>query len=171
MTNFHTAPVCCSSRYGLALLASYGFFVAYTLRVNLSVAMVDMVYTNKSSEAGVSLCPRQGPEQLQRQHKVSNTPPSGSLSYPPLLYHKEGKSMMQSLFPSLCCGISAQIASNLATVNPREIECFFFVVVFVRKGTQTRIQPVAIPTSSSTPKLCLIGSCFSTCILTLRAQR
>uniref|UniRef100_A0A667X8J6 Sialin n=1 Tax=Myripristis murdjan TaxID=586833 RepID=A0A667X8J6_9TELE len=37
------APACCSARYGLAFLSSYGFFVAYALRVNLSVAMVDMV--------------------------------------------------------------------------------------------------------------------------------
>lgn len=39
------APVCCSSRYGLALLSCFGFFVVYSLRVNLSVAMVDMLNT------------------------------------------------------------------------------------------------------------------------------
>uniref|UniRef100_A0A3B4BB53 Major facilitator superfamily (MFS) profile domain-containing protein n=1 Tax=Periophthalmus magnuspinnatus TaxID=409849 RepID=A0A3B4BB53_9GOBI len=48
------APVCCSARYGLALLSSYGFFVVYSLRVNLSVAMVDMLnntnrHTNTNS--------------------------------------------------------------------------------------------------------------------------
>ncbi|KAJ8402712.1 hypothetical protein AAFF_G00363840 [Aldrovandia affinis] len=34
------APACCSSRYALALLASYGFFVAYALRVNLSLLLL-----------------------------------------------------------------------------------------------------------------------------------
>ncbi|XP_068183215.1 sialin-like [Antennarius striatus] len=53
------APACCSSRYGLALLSCYGFFVVYTLRVNLSVALVEMLnnthqsITNHSS----SVCP------------------------------------------------------------------------------------------------------------------
>ncbi|XP_061084829.1 sialin-like [Conger conger] len=65
------APICGSSRYGLALLASYGFFVAYTLRVNLSVAMVDMVRSNRSAPGGASLCPRQNPELFQRKHKAS----------------------------------------------------------------------------------------------------
>ncbi|XP_035257045.1 sialin [Anguilla anguilla] len=65
------APVCCSSRYGLALLASYGFFVAYTLRVNLSVAMVDMVSAKESANAGSSHCPRPGPELTEREHKGS----------------------------------------------------------------------------------------------------
>ncbi|XP_068183676.1 sialin-like isoform X2 [Antennarius striatus] len=57
--NLHKAPACCSSRYGLALLSCFGFFVAYTLRVNLSVALVDMLnnthqsITNHSS----SVCP------------------------------------------------------------------------------------------------------------------
>ncbi|XP_064144118.1 sialin isoform X1 [Loxodonta africana] len=40
------APVCCSARYNLALLAFFGFFVVYALRVNLSVALVDMVDSN-----------------------------------------------------------------------------------------------------------------------------
>lgn len=40
------APVCCSARYNLALLAFFGFFVLYALRVNLSVALVDMVDSN-----------------------------------------------------------------------------------------------------------------------------
>ncbi|KAH0500486.1 Sialin [Microtus ochrogaster] len=40
------APVCCSARYNLAILAFFGFFVLYSLRVNLSVALVDMVESN-----------------------------------------------------------------------------------------------------------------------------
>ncbi|XP_053459553.1 sialin-like [Nycticebus coucang] len=40
------ARVCCSARYNLALLALFGFFVVYALRVNLSVALVDMVDSN-----------------------------------------------------------------------------------------------------------------------------
>ncbi|NP_001263381.1 sialin isoform b [Mus musculus] len=40
------APVCCSARYNLAILAFCGFFVLYALRVNLSVALVDMVDSN-----------------------------------------------------------------------------------------------------------------------------
>ncbi|ERE76650.1 sialin [Cricetulus griseus] len=40
------APVCCSARYNLAILAFFGFFVLYSLRVNLSVALVDMVDSN-----------------------------------------------------------------------------------------------------------------------------
>ncbi|XP_067388733.1 sialin isoform X2 [Emydura macquarii macquarii] len=43
-----TVPACCSARYNLALLAFFGFFVLYALRVNLSVALVDMVETNTS---------------------------------------------------------------------------------------------------------------------------
>ncbi|KAF5915440.1 hypothetical protein HPG69_014760 [Diceros bicornis minor] len=41
-----SAPVCCSARYNLAVLAFFGFFVLYALRVNLSVALVDMVDSN-----------------------------------------------------------------------------------------------------------------------------
>lgn len=43
------APVCCSARYNLAVLAFFGFFVLYALRVNLSVALVDMVDSNTTS--------------------------------------------------------------------------------------------------------------------------
>uniref|UniRef100_A0A3B3XPW7 Sialin n=1 Tax=Poecilia mexicana TaxID=48701 RepID=A0A3B3XPW7_9TELE len=46
-----SAPACCSSRYGLALLSSYGFFVVYSLRVNLSVAMVDMLNNTHQSRS------------------------------------------------------------------------------------------------------------------------
>uniref|UniRef100_A0A8C3CYY6 Sialin n=1 Tax=Cairina moschata TaxID=8855 RepID=A0A8C3CYY6_CAIMO len=41
-------PACCSARYNLALLAFFGFFLLYALRVNLSVALVDMVEPNTS---------------------------------------------------------------------------------------------------------------------------
>uniref|UniRef100_A0ACB8GDG3 Uncharacterized protein n=1 Tax=Sphaerodactylus townsendi TaxID=933632 RepID=A0ACB8GDG3_9SAUR len=40
------APICCSARYSLAVWAFFGFFLLYALRVNLSVALVDMVETN-----------------------------------------------------------------------------------------------------------------------------
>ncbi|XP_030171710.1 sialin isoform X1 [Lynx canadensis] len=40
------APVCGSARYNLAVLAFFGFFVLYALRVNLSVALVDMIDSN-----------------------------------------------------------------------------------------------------------------------------
>nr|XP_048701877.1 sialin isoform X4 [Caretta caretta] len=43
-----TVPTCCSARYNLALLAFFGFFLLYALRVNLSVALVDMVEPNTS---------------------------------------------------------------------------------------------------------------------------
>lgn len=53
------APACCSSRYGLALLSCFGFFVVYSLRVNLSVAMVDMLNNTHQSNTNHSgsLCP------------------------------------------------------------------------------------------------------------------
>ncbi|XP_037542953.1 sialin [Nematolebias whitei] len=56
------APVCCSSRYSLALLSSYAFFVAYSLRVNLSVAMVDMLNSTHQSSDNHSgtVCPAHG---------------------------------------------------------------------------------------------------------------
>uniref|UniRef100_A0A8C9CML9 Sialin n=1 Tax=Phocoena sinus TaxID=42100 RepID=A0A8C9CML9_PHOSS len=44
-----TAPVCRSARYNLAFLAFFGFFVLYSLRVNLSVALVDMVDSNTTA--------------------------------------------------------------------------------------------------------------------------
>ncbi|KAJ8389862.1 hypothetical protein AAFF_G00113310 [Aldrovandia affinis] len=61
------APACCSTRYGLALLSCYGFFVAYALRVNLSVAMVDMLNTNASGNGSSSVCPRHE-EHARPQH-------------------------------------------------------------------------------------------------------
>ncbi|XP_015281863.1 PREDICTED: sialin isoform X1 [Gekko japonicus] len=39
-------PICCSARYSLAVWAFFGFFLLYALRVNLSVALVDMVESN-----------------------------------------------------------------------------------------------------------------------------
>ncbi|KAM6166891.1 sialin isoform 1-T1 [Erethizon dorsatum] len=43
------APVCCSARYNLAILSFFGFFVLYALRVNLSVALVEMVDFNTTA--------------------------------------------------------------------------------------------------------------------------
>lgn len=43
--------MCCSARYNLAILAFFGFFVLYALRVNLSVALVDMVDSNTTLAA------------------------------------------------------------------------------------------------------------------------
>ncbi|XP_068184114.1 sialin-like [Antennarius striatus] len=53
------APACCSSRYGLALLSCYGFFVVFTLRVNLSVALVEMLNNTHQSitNHSCSVCP------------------------------------------------------------------------------------------------------------------
>lgn len=55
----HTVPACCSARYNLALLACFGFFLLYALRVNLSVALVDMVEPNTSLAKNVTsnVCP------------------------------------------------------------------------------------------------------------------
>ncbi|XP_042637500.1 sialin [Orycteropus afer afer] len=44
--NLLRTPVCCSARYNLAILAFFGFFIVYALRVNLSVALVDMIVSN-----------------------------------------------------------------------------------------------------------------------------
>ncbi|KAF4795897.1 hypothetical protein TURU_088570 [Turdus rufiventris] len=54
-----TVPACCSARYNLALLACFGFFLLYALRVNLSVALVDMVEPNTSLAKNTSsnVCP------------------------------------------------------------------------------------------------------------------
>ncbi|KAG9275405.1 sialin isoform X1 [Astyanax mexicanus] len=67
------APALCSSRYGLALLSCYGFFVAYALRVNLSVAMVDMLNSSSSnSGANDSVCPRHNsPARPKHNHTAS----------------------------------------------------------------------------------------------------
>ncbi|KAM6186547.1 sialin [Rhynchocyon petersi] len=51
-------PVCCSARYNLAVLAFFGFFIVYALRVNLSVALVDMINsTTTSAENTSNECP------------------------------------------------------------------------------------------------------------------
>ncbi|XP_028920922.1 sialin isoform X2 [Ornithorhynchus anatinus] len=52
-------PVCCSTRYNLAVLAFFGFFLLYALRVNLSVALVDMVESNTSLPTNTTskVCP------------------------------------------------------------------------------------------------------------------
>ncbi|KAF0027708.1 hypothetical protein F2P81_020449 [Scophthalmus maximus] len=68
------APVCGSSRYGLALLSSYGFFVVYSLRVNLSVAMVDMLNNTHQSSANHSgsACPAHAnPARPKHNHTAS----------------------------------------------------------------------------------------------------
>ncbi|KAM4607677.1 sialin [Polymixia lowei] len=68
------APVCCSSRYGLALLSCYGFFVAYALRVNLSVAMVDMLNSthHASDNQSDSVCPAHAsPARPKHNHTAS----------------------------------------------------------------------------------------------------
>ncbi|XP_053566413.1 sialin [Bombina bombina] len=47
-------PKCCSARYNLALMAFLGFFMVYALRVNLSVALVEMVNTTSSDKVNQS---------------------------------------------------------------------------------------------------------------------
>uniref|UniRef100_A0A803SLD6 Solute carrier family 17 member 5 n=1 Tax=Anolis carolinensis TaxID=28377 RepID=A0A803SLD6_ANOCA len=51
-------PICCSARLSLAIWAFFGFFLLYALRVNLSVALVDMVESNASLPKNTSsTCP------------------------------------------------------------------------------------------------------------------
>ncbi|XP_055769141.1 sialin-like [Salvelinus fontinalis] len=70
--NASTTPACCSSRYGLSLLSCYGFFVAYALRVNLSVAMVDMRNTDASGNTSTSVCPAHpSPARPKHNHTAS----------------------------------------------------------------------------------------------------
>ncbi|KAK0146018.1 Sialin [Merluccius polli] len=52
----HHTPACCSVRYGLALISCFGFFVVYALRVNLSVAMVDMLNATDQVNHSASVC-------------------------------------------------------------------------------------------------------------------
>lgn len=92
------APVCCSSRYGLALLSSFGFFVVYSLRVNLSVAMVDMLNNTRRSSTNHSgsVCPAHAnPARPQHNHTVSENPEE-------LAQHK-----------CICCP-KARVRSNLS---------------------------------------------------------
>uniref|UniRef100_A0A6Q2Y8U4 Sialin n=1 Tax=Esox lucius TaxID=8010 RepID=A0A6Q2Y8U4_ESOLU len=67
------APACCSSRYALSFLSCYGFFVAYALRVNLSVAMVDMLNnTGVSGNTSTSVCPAHfNPPRPKHNHTAS----------------------------------------------------------------------------------------------------
>ncbi|KAG7280337.1 hypothetical protein CRUP_026878 [Coryphaenoides rupestris] len=61
------------ARYGLALMSCYGIFVAYTLRVNLSVAMVEMVdMLNSTDQANhtESVC-RPSQPSFRRNHTAS----------------------------------------------------------------------------------------------------
>ncbi|XP_038656410.1 sialin [Scyliorhinus canicula] len=64
-----TVSACCSSRYNLAILAFWGFFVVYALRVNLSVAMVAMLDDNVTSpkNGSVEACPPHS-NSTQRNH-------------------------------------------------------------------------------------------------------
>ncbi|OCT78351.1 hypothetical protein XELAEV_18029460mg [Xenopus laevis] len=52
-------PACCSARYNLALMALLGFFMLYALRVNLSVALVDMVQSSSAPRENTTanVCP------------------------------------------------------------------------------------------------------------------
>uniref|UniRef100_A0A8C5WLN6 Sialin n=1 Tax=Leptobrachium leishanense TaxID=445787 RepID=A0A8C5WLN6_9ANUR len=52
-------PFCCSARYNLAGMALFGFFMVYALRVNLSVALVDMINSTSSALENTSakICP------------------------------------------------------------------------------------------------------------------
>uniref|UniRef100_A0A8C2QBL3 Sialin n=1 Tax=Cyprinus carpio TaxID=7962 RepID=A0A8C2QBL3_CYPCA len=65
------SPACCSSRYGLAFLSCYGFFVAYALRVNLSVAMVDMLKSRSSANTSSSVCPHHSNPVPKHNHTAS----------------------------------------------------------------------------------------------------
>ncbi|XP_043111450.1 sialin [Puntigrus tetrazona] len=65
------APACCSSRYGLAFLSCYGFFVAYALRVNLSVAMVDMLKNSSGANSSSSVCPHHSIPVPKHNHTAS----------------------------------------------------------------------------------------------------
>ncbi|XP_058032281.1 sialin isoform X4 [Ahaetulla prasina] len=52
-------PLWCSARLSLAIWAFFGFFLLYALRVNLSVALVDMVEPNTSLNKNITsnVCP------------------------------------------------------------------------------------------------------------------
>ncbi|KAM9804095.1 sialin [Neosynchiropus ocellatus] len=68
------APVCGSARYNLALLSSYGFFVVYSLRVNLSVAMVDMLNSTHQSadNHSTSVCPAHSSPARPKHNHTAN---------------------------------------------------------------------------------------------------
>uniref|UniRef100_A0AAX7SZG8 Sialin n=1 Tax=Astatotilapia calliptera TaxID=8154 RepID=A0AAX7SZG8_ASTCA len=69
-----SAPACGSSRYALALLSSYGFFVVYSLRVNLSVAMVDMLNNTHQSNTNHSgtVCPRHSNPAVRKHNHTAS---------------------------------------------------------------------------------------------------
>ncbi|KAM6460054.1 sialin isoform 1-T1 [Liasis olivaceus] len=52
-------PIWCSARLSLAIWAFFGFFLLYALRVNLSVALVDMIESNTSMSKNITsnVCP------------------------------------------------------------------------------------------------------------------
>ncbi|XP_056147989.1 sialin [Lampris incognitus] len=68
------APACCSARYSLAFFSCYGFFVVYALRVNLSVAMVEMLnatHQTSKNHSG-SVCPAHtSPPQLHHNNTAN----------------------------------------------------------------------------------------------------
>lgn len=69
-----SAPACCSARYNLALLAFCGFFVLYALRVNLSVALVDMVDSNSTltdNRTSKECAEHSAPVKVHHNHTVS----------------------------------------------------------------------------------------------------
>ncbi|TWW78379.1 sialin isoform X1 [Takifugu rubripes] len=70
----HKAAVCCSSRYGLALLSCYAFFVVYSLRVNLSVAMVEMLNNTQKSSTNHSgsLCPAHNSPERPKHNQTAS---------------------------------------------------------------------------------------------------
>nr|XP_057914003.1 sialin [Doryrhamphus excisus] len=72
-SNVQRAPACCSARYGLAIISCFAFFVAYCLRVNLSVAMVEMLDTNQpNTNHSSSVCPPHiSPSRPKRNHTAS----------------------------------------------------------------------------------------------------
>ncbi|XP_067877196.1 sialin isoform X2 [Heterodontus francisci] len=68
---------CCSARYNLAILAFWGFFVVYALRVNLSVAMVEMLDNNATllKNESIEACPTHSnstPQNNVKKGKVYN---------------------------------------------------------------------------------------------------
>ncbi|XP_076014875.1 sialin [Genypterus blacodes] len=69
------APACCSARYNLAALACFAYFVVYSLRVNLSVAMVEMLnrtHHQAGDNHSDSVCPSHtGPPPRSSNHTAS----------------------------------------------------------------------------------------------------
>jgi hypothetical protein len=81
-----SVPACCSLRYGLSLVSCYGLFVAYALRVNLSV---DMLNTDASCKSTTSVCPAHpSPARPKHNHTVRiTTQPCSPQAQPHCAYH------------------------------------------------------------------------------------